>query len=180
MRYSTILVSVLIVLISLSLFSCMPKVPQDVLKLSPTLLQERQLQSRKFQTNDEVSLLAAGVGVLQDMGYTIEETEKDIGLITCIKNTDATDAGQVTGAIIVALLGGGEVPIDKEQKIRVSFVTLPSKNESGIYIARITFQRLIWNTQNQITKAETIKDPAIYEGFFERLSKTVFLEAHQI
>lgn len=177
MRYSTIVVSVLI---SLSLFSCMPKVPKDVLKLSPTSLQERQLQSRKFQTNDEISLLAAGIGVLQDMGYTVEETEKEIGLITCSKNTDATDAGQVTGAIIVALLGGGAMPIDKEQKIRVSFVTLPSKNDPDVYIARIIFQRLIWNTQNQVTKAETIKDPTIYEGFFEKLSKSVFLEAHQI
>lgn len=118
--------------------------------------------------------------MLQDMGYTIEETEKDIGLITCMKNADATDSGQVAAAVFVALLGGGAMPIDKEQQIRVSFVTIPSKMEPGLYIARITFQRLIWNTQNQITRAETIKLPAIYEEFFEKLSKSVFLEAHQI
>lgn len=172
---------VLILVCSLTLLGgCATKVPKDVLALSPTSLEDRQLQSRKFQTSDEVALLAAGIGVLQDMGYTVEETEKDIGLVTCSKNADATDAGQVTAAIVIALLGGGAMPIDKEQKIRVSFVTMPSKNEPDTYIARITFQRLIWNTQNQITTAETIKDPEIYQGFFEKLSKSVFLEAHKI
>jgi hypothetical protein len=159
---------------------CATQVPKDVLALSPTSLEDKQLQSRKFNTTDEIALLAAAIGVLQDMGYTIEETEKNIGLITCSKNADATDAGQVTAAIVVALLGGGAMPIDKEQKIRVSLVTMPSKNETDTYIARITFQRLIWNTNNQVTTAETIKDPEIYQGFFEKLSKSVFLEAHKI
>lgn len=176
---NTILLTLLLCCLTF-LGACATQVPKDVLTLSPTSLEDRQLQSRKFQTNNEVALLAAGIGALQDMGYTVETTEKEIGLITCSKCTDATDAGQVTAAVVVALLGGGSMPIDKEQKIRVSFVTVPSINETDTYIARITFQRLIWNTQGNISTAETIKDPEIYQGFFEKLSKSIFLEANQI
>ncbi len=70
--------------------------------------------------------------------------------------------------------------IDKEQKINVSFVTHPSKNTEGSYLARVTFQRFIWNTQGQLTRAETIKNNELYEQFFEKLSKSVFLEAYKI
>jgi len=154
--------------------------PKDAFKLSATSLQDRQRQTRKFETKDEVALLSAGVGVLQDMGYTLEATEKSVGLITASKNVDATNALQVTGAILVALLGGGAQAVDKEQKIRVTFVTIPSTTEKGYFLARITFQRVVWNTQNKVTKAESIKDTKLYEGFFEKLSKSVFLEAYKI
>lgn len=155
-------------------------IPKDAFKLSETALQERQLQSRKFSTKDELSLLAAGAGVLQDMGYAIEETEKKAGLITASKNTDATDAGQVALAVFAALFGGQSTAIDKEQKIKVSLVVTPSHKEKDTYVVRVTFQRIVWNTRNQITKAESVKDVEIYQGFFDKLSKSVFLEAHNI
>jgi len=155
-------------------------VPKDAFKLSVSSLEDRQLQTRKFETKNEIALLSAGIGVLQDMGYTLETTEKDIGLVTASKMVDATNAAQVTGALIIALLGGGAQAIDKEQKIRVTFVTMPSATEKGFFLARITFQRIVWNTQGQITKAESIRDKELYEGFFEKLSKSVFLEAYKI
>lgn len=163
----------------ISLTACQT-IPKDAFKLNETALQERQLQTRKFFTTDEISLLAAGAGVLQDMGYAIEETEKKAGLITASKNADATDGGQVALAIFAALLGGQPGAIDKEQKIKVSLVVNPSRNEKDAYFVRVTFQRVIWNTNNQVTKAESVKDVEIYKGFFDKLSKSVFLEAHKI
>lgn len=161
------------------LVSCVT-VPKDAFQLSATSLQDRQIQSRFFETKKEVELLSAGISVLQDMGYSVDETEKDAGVVTASKNVDATDGGQVAAAIFVALLGGGAMAIDKEQKIRVSFVTLPSKLDRSGYLARITFQRIIWNTQGQITKAETLKGKELYGQFFDKLSKSVFLEAYKI
>lgn len=165
-------------LVVLVLSSGCQTIPKDAFRLSISSLAERQLQTREFETNNEISLLIAGVGVLQDMGYTIEATEKNAGLITASKMVDATDGVQVTMAILGAL-AGVNTPIDKEQKIRVTLVTHPSR-ESGYYIARITFQRIVWNTHGQITKAESIKSTELYSGFFDKLSKSVFLEAHQI
>jgi len=154
-------------------------IPKDAFQLSATSLQDRQLQTRKFETEDEMALLSAGVGVLQDMGYTLEATEKDIGLITASKMADATNGLQIGLSILAALAGTQPQAIDKEQKIRVAFVTHPSRDK-GSFLARITFQRVVWNTRGVVSRVETLKEADLYEGFFDKLSKSVFLEGYKI
>ena len=165
------------------LLSGCASVPSDAFKLTESTLETRKMQTRKFNTKDELELLSAGAAQLQDMGFIIDETEKDLGLIVASKNADATDARQIAFMISIALLAGTSAStgaIDRTQKIRVSFVTIPSGVGSNAYLARITFQRIVWNDRGQVSRVETINDPAIYQDFFNRLSKSVFLEANQI
>lgn len=169
---------ILFSVIALSLYGC-ETIPKDAFKLSESSLEIRQLQTRFYEAEDEIALISSGIGVLQDMGYSIDETEKDAGLVTASKNVDATNAGQVAAAIFVALVGGGSMAIDKEQKIKVSFVSKPSDSRDG-YLARATFQRIVWNSQGQISVAETLKTPELYTEFFDKLSKSVFFEAQSI
>jgi hypothetical protein len=164
--------------------SCAQKVPKEALQLSPESLKNRQMQTRRFDT-DEKTMLSAGAAVLQDLGFTIDESETDLGLIACSKLRDATSAGQIAGAVIVALLTGAVTPVDKEQLIRASLITYPitidktdkSKCRTAV---RITFQRIVTNTQNQTTRRECIIESEIYQEFFDKLSQSVFLEAHEI
>ena len=153
-------------------------IPKDALQFNIDTLADRQLQTRKFDIKDEKALILAGAGVLQDMGYAIDESETKLGVVVGSKNRDATSGGQVAGAVVLALLGGGSTPIDKTQLIRASLITRTS--DSGSILLRVTFQRTVWNTQNEITKIEAIKDPLIYKEFFEKLSKSAFLEAQEI
>lgn len=154
-------------------------IPKDALTLNPKSLAERQMQTRKYETKDEGKILSACAGLLQDMGFNLDESETKLGFITSSKMRSAKDAGQIVGAILIALLGGN-MPVDKEQKMRASVVTRPV-GERGEYIAvRVTFQRIVWNTQGQVTKAESLIDPAIYQEFFDKLSKAIFLEEHEI
>ncbi|MDO8302402.1 MAG: hypothetical protein Q7T18_04080 [Sedimentisphaerales bacterium] len=155
-------------------------VPQDALRMSPTTLQDRQLQTRMFYTNDEANILSASAAALQDMGFSLDESETELGVIVASKDRSATDAGQVVGAIFIAAMTGVASPIDSKQKIRVSLVTYPSGEKNDKITVRVTFQRIVWDTQGQVTKLQRVDDPKLYEGFFEKLSKSVFLEAQNI
>ena len=165
---------------ALGITGCATTAPENLFQVAETSLQDRQLQSRFFETNNEVELLSAGVAVLQDMGYSIDETEIKSGVVTASKTVDATNNAQIAGAVLLAVLGGGNMSIDSQQQIKVSFVTLPSKNNKNGYLARATFQRIVTNTQGQVTKAETMKTEELYAEFFNKLSKSVFLEAQKI
>lgn len=155
-------------------------VPEDAFKLPPTSLEDRQLQSRKFDTLDNKLLLSSGAAVLQDLGYNIDESNVRLGVITASKNADARDAGQIAGAIVLALLTGSVTATDKEQKIRICLVLQESLDDQDSSVARITVQRVIWNTEGKIARVESINSPELYQAFFDKLSKATFLEANQI
>jgi len=115
--------------------------------------------------------------LLQDLGFNLDESETELGLISASKDRDATDKGQVAGAVFMALMFGVSSRIDDVQKIRVCVVTRPVRDVINV---RVTFQRVVWDNYGHISKLEQIDDIEIYQEFFEKLSKAVFLEANQI
>lgn len=159
---------------------CQQTIPKDALTLSPQSLAERQMQTRKYETKDEIKILTACAGLLQDMGFNIDESETKLGLLYASKMRSATNGGQIAGAIILGILTGAVMPVDKDQKMMASIVTRPV-GEQGEYIAvRVTFQRIVWNTNRQVTKSESLIDPKIYQEFFDKLSKAIFLEGQEL
>jgi len=159
---------------------CAETIPKEALQLSHESLEQRQAQTRRFNTGDGEMMLAAAAGVLQDLGFNIDESESRLGLVVASKERDATEAGQVAGAIILGVLTGAYVPIDDKQRIRASLVAQQDSEESEWMRVRVTFQRIVWNTQGQVSKTEGLDDPKLYQEFFSKLSKSVFLEAHEI
>jgi len=159
---------------------CQPTIPKDALALNSESLAERQIQTRKYETKDEAKILAACAGLLQDMGFNIDESETKLGLITSSKMRSAKNGGQIFAAVLVAALGGGAMPIDKEQKMRACVVTRHCGENGNNIAVRVTFQRVVWNTQGQVTKSESLTDPSIYKEFFSKLSKSIFLEGQEI
>jgi len=155
-------------------------VPTDALVLSPESMQLRQMQTRRIDGISEKDLLNASVGVLQDLGFEIDEAETKLGLVVASKDRSAFTPSQLAGALALALLGV-QMPLDRTQKIRVSLVTHPALGQDGnpipnSQVIRITIQRIVWNDQNQISRTEAIEEPVIYQQFFEKLSKSIFLE----
>ncbi len=171
-------------LVYLVVSGCATGIPKEALELSPENLKIRQLQTRRYDT-DEKKLLISSASLLQDLGFNIDESATDVGVITCSKRREAVSGSQVAAAIALALLTGAPPPVDKEQLIRVSVVTHPirvdekdpSRNQTAV---RVTFQRIVTNTQGQITRREGIIEEQIYREFFDKLSKSLFLEAQEI
>lgn len=155
-------------------------IPKDALSMNKATLEDRQLQTRVFDTSDESKILSASAAVLQDLGFNLDESETDLGLIVVSKDRDATEAGQVFLSVLVAAMGGTTATYDTTQKIRVSLVTSPVGKNGDRTAVRVTFQRIIWNNYGQVSGREKLNDPKMYQEFFEKLSKAVFLEAHGI
>ncbi len=172
--------TVAVILAGAVLAGCEQTIPKEALQLTEKSLDQRQAQTRRFDTADEAELLSASAAVLQDLGFNLDESETRLGLVVASKERDATEAGQVIGAILLAALTGVPMPIDKVQKIRASLVTRPFDESGEGTAVRITFQRIVLNSNRQISKTEALTDPELYQRFFEKLSKAVFLEAHEI
>lgn len=196
------LVSIIAIIGLLS--GCAAQIPPEALQFNPDTLANRQLQSRKYEIKSEKELLAASNNVLQDMGFNLDESELSLGLIVGSKSRDATDGGQIAGAMLMGFLfGANAVVYDKDQKIRASLVTKPAATNNPIkvdvttksgksikfdqpveaaqgYVVRITFQRLVWNQRGVLSKIEGINDPEIYKEFFDKLSKSIFLQAQNV
>ena len=133
------------ILATAALGGCGPAtVPKDALILIEPTTEIRARQSRKYETLDEKAILIASNQLLQDLGFNLEESNLEVGLLVGSKDRTAVDGGQVIGKIFVAVMIGARVPIDKDQKIRVSVVTAPAGDKKSI-VVRVTFQRLVWN-----------------------------------
>jgi len=159
---------------------CQSTIPKDALVLNNESLATRQLQTRKYQTKDEAKVLSSVAGVLQDLGFNLNESHSALGVISASKTRSAVNAGQQILAVTFALLGGGVSATDDHQVMTASVVTKPVGEKSDYVAVRVTFQRLVYNTNGQVSKAESLQDSEIYQGFFEKLSKSIFLEAQEI
>ena len=98
-------------------------------------------------------MLRAAVGVLQDLGYSIEETQEQFGVIV---------ASKLAGA-----------------RIRAQIVVRPVPDAPSITV-RANFQRVGFAIGANVPRGEVIVDPLIYQGFFEKLAQSAFLTAHEI
>ena len=163
------------------------------------------MQTRHFETRDSNELLSASAAVLQDLGFQISESVREVGLLRGAKERSAREYGQeiqrgvvifLSSLLMVAAAAAGSaqstiyvMPVDLHQQISASLIARPLDDAGSRHEVRVLFYRLVWKSSgssgNQSIppgeqKMEMIRDPLIYQEFFARLSKAVFLEAHKI
>jgi len=173
----------------LLLAGCAPAVSQT---LTPPedMLAQRQLQTKQYEFADEERILSACTALLQDMGFQIDEGTSRLGLILGSKMRDANSLtpGQRTAVAVVALgllAGGYTAPlafflVDKmnAQPVRIDVAIFTRKigPEGNRVAVRIIFRETGYNG-GRPTLPQVVKDAAIYQDAFDRLSKALFLEA---
>ena len=185
-------------IMALIVVGCGSSLPRHILRLTPDALQNRVLQTKKYEGISEADLFSASTGVIQDLGFIIDESETNLGLIVGSKDRDAPpDAKQrtvqvlgttfMTLAVLMAVLTGQDmdgdinVPtVDDYQRFWASIVIRPtSENDDNTHVVRVTFQRIVWNNEDKIARRESLDEPEMYQEFFDLLSKSVFLKGQK-
>lgn len=136
--------------------ACIAATPaQQAGALTPTssAVAMRALQSRRFDTLDQGLMLQAALGALQDLGFTIEESQAATGVIVGSRLTDV--------------------------RIRAQVTVRPIPGQTAT-VVRATFQRIIHRPGAMIALGDTLEDPTIYRGFFDKVAQSAFLTAHEI
>ena len=168
-----------------------PTQPAEFFQLTPESSAHRAMQTRFFDTENDQELLSASAAALQDLGFQVEESVREVGFLRAAKERSAREYGQYRNRFFIWLLSLGHVviPIDLHQKIAASLVTRPINEAHSRQEVRIIFYRAVWKGDGQADrnyippgeqKMEMIRDPEIYQLFFAKLSKAVFLEPHSI
>lgn len=152
----------------------------DVLKLTPDSMALRQMQTRKYQTAEQRKILDSCVGLLQDNGFTVSEISPKLGTVLGSKSREAVEAGQVAASVVFALLFGVALPVDNHQEMSASIVVSDAASDDKSTIVRVNFSRIVWNDANAVSKAERLEAPEMYQEFFDKLSKSLFLEEQKI
>jgi hypothetical protein len=185
--------------VTLTLAGCAHTPPEEFFQLTPESAAHRAAQTRQFETSGDEELLSASAAVLQDLGFQVAESVREVGFLRAAKERSAREYGQeiwrgVLFAISTISLAGGSnglmlLPVDLHQQINASLVVRPLNEQGTRQEVRILFYRIVWKSDGQSgnsyiapgeQKMEMIRDPRIYQLFFARLSKAVFLEAHKI
>jgi hypothetical protein len=173
--------------------------PATLFQLSPESPARKAAQTRYFETSDETELLSASAAALQDLGFQISESVRELGFLRAAKERSAREYGQeITRSLLLLVSSLGLVtgsntlflmPVDLQQQINASLVTRPLDAHGTRHEVRILFYRIVWKSDgmsgNQAIPpgqqyVQMIRDPVLYQQFFARLSKAVFLEAHKI
>jgi hypothetical protein len=172
-------------LLAAGLPACTTGTGKEEVQPRPELSADRELQTRRFEGISEEKLLAASVSVLQDLGFTIKVSNAEIGIATGVKDREAKAPEQRAAVIVLMILltaAIGRPPptgdMKEEQTVRVLVTTRPVSGSSDAHEVRVTFHRFL--RQPLVVEAGSLRDPRLYEGFFELLSKAIFLEAHRL
>ncbi len=165
--------------------------PTELFQLSPESNANRAMQTRLFDTANDKELLSASAASLQDLGFQVEESVREVGFLRAAKERSAREYDQYLNRLLVWLLSLGNVmmPVDLHQKVAATIVTRPLNPDGSRQEVRIMFYRAVWKGEGQADrnyippgeqKMEMIRDPEIYQQFFAKLSKAVFLEPYTI
>jgi hypothetical protein len=168
--------------------ACAATAPSEFFELSPETPQHRAAQTRVFETRDSIELLSASAAVLQDLGYHVEESVRELGILRAAKERSAREHGQEITRVFVLLLSFGKLlmPIDLHQQMAATLVIRPLDDAESRQEVRISFYRVVWKGDGMSDdqylppgeqSMEMVRDPLVYQHFFAKLSKAVFLEA---
>jgi len=154
----------------LSFTACTRTIPEVPL----TQLQTREIQTREFDTHDTKLVMKAMMHVLQDDGYVIKNAVLDVGLLSAEKNIDIQKNSEV---FLAQLAQGAAARWTKQEVDEVSANVSEFGDKTRV---RINFQRKTMDNFGCPGSVKTVLDPQIYQAFFNKVDKSLFIQQESI
>jgi hypothetical protein len=135
-----------------------------------TQLQIREFQTRTYTDVDSKLVMKAMLNVLQDDGFIVNNAVPELGLLTASREVDIENKGK---AFAAALFSGVHARWEKNSLV------IASCNVSGIKDGckvRVNFQQKILDNKNGIIKIRQIDEQEFYQTFFNKVSKSIFIQ----
>ena len=168
--------------------------------INGSVLEKRALQTQRFQNLSKKDLISAIVAVMQDLSFSFDEGNNDLGLFIGSKRRSFTrylpvtrteqrfqTQTQVINGQVVSRPVLVNVPVTVFEpfvfitETRIAIIIYPlfqNKDEAQKdFLVRANLQQMTWNeSTGGITEADPFGGPDFYKDFFSKLSKSVFLE----
>jgi hypothetical protein len=157
----------------LFLFSCAGPYTASLYKPTDyppgTQLQIRELQERKYDTKDMYMVMKAVLNVLQDEGYTTKSIDKELGYVQASReNARLLKPGPFsTNAIDILDATVNVTPFGESTKVRISLH----------YKCVISFGH--GYPDSEYSNFD-LYEPTIYQDFFMKLDKALFIEGQKL
>jgi hypothetical protein len=166
-----------------------PKPPDQ----EQTQLERRQYQQRDFDTNDVKLVMKAVLNTLQDDGFTVRNAVVDLGLISAVKEvmlTDRRDVGQsrspaeTWAEIFAAAISRGRTQPNTRQQQSVRYRNM-EQIEATVNVSpfgahqtrvRVSFVARVLDNEGAVIESQPVTDPGVYQNFFVKVDKGIFLE----
>lgn len=145
--------------------SCTPQVEPPM-----TQLEIRVAQTREFDTSDIKLVMKTMMNVLQDEGYIIKNAVLDLGLLAAEKQINIENKAE---AFFSTVLCGNQARWNKNQVLEAS----ANVSEFGARTrVRINFQIKTFDNFGCVKDIIDVKDSEIYQEFFDKVYKGIFLQ----
>lgn len=152
------------------LVACTPPAKQHL----KTQLEVREFQTRTFDTPKTDEVLTAVVEAFQDQGFMVKNVVPQVGLVSASREVDVENDGQA--AFQVFFMGQNAV----WSKNALIEATANVKTQGGRTKVRANFQEKVMNNRGGTDSVTTIEDPKFYQDFFDKISKSIFIEKQKI
>lgn len=136
--------------------------------------ERRAVQSRSFAGRGRVDVMRAAAHALRDLGFTVEEVDDEMGLLSASTERGISEPGNAALEFGVLMLIGLDLDMPEREQLSVSLV-VSGRDDRAVYVS---CERRVWTQAGFVMGSETgrVEQPEFYERLFDAMSTALFLE----
>jgi hypothetical protein len=141
--------------------------PSSEAFFDPVTLEQRQVQTRLYESSDNTRVLQASIALLLDNGFQINQAENRLGWVHAYK-------------VVRSKKGEDEIFSSWIGVFYATVVTGTAHEQPDVTRVRVTLHGANFGKPQATGDFHLVVTPEIYQEFFNRLSKALFLDGRRI